>query len=87
MKDDIVFALYKDKILGSRHAFERQIKKFIKEINVSDVYLRILNYQIEKYGCVLTKSDTVPTSFDGRKQAQKARWRKHEKLRRLRNYD
>lgn len=58
MKDEIVFALYKDKAIGSKDEFRRTIKKFIKDINVNEVFLRITNYQIDTYG--LTLSVDIP---------------------------
>lgn len=50
MKDDIVFSLYKDTPLNSKNDFIELVKPFKNQINVNDVYLRIVNYQVEKYG-------------------------------------
>lgn len=53
MKDDIVFALFKDKPTNGKDLFKKSVKKYIHEINVNEVYRRIINYQIKKYGYTL----------------------------------
>lgn len=53
MKNEIVFALYKDKAIGSKKEFKEKIRDYIKDVNVSELFVRITNYQIDKYGRVL----------------------------------
>ena len=50
MKEDIVFALLKDKAIGSKQEFQKQIKKYYKDVDETLLYQKINNYQIEKYG-------------------------------------
>lgn len=57
-KDDYIFQLYKDKPM-----FAQQLKKEVKEkFNItvsSDLYSRITNYQIKKYGIKLDKGTQI----------------------------
>lgn len=52
MKEDMVFALYKDKIITCK-AFKNMCKNKYGIEDPQDLYVRINNYQIEKYGCQL----------------------------------
>lgn len=55
MKDDIVFALYKDKAIGRKEQFRDTIKEYVDEVDFETLYLRIVNYQVEKYNTQLLK--------------------------------
>lgn len=55
MKDEIVFAMYKDKAIGRKDIFRNQVRMFNTQINVDELFLKIVNYQIEKYGTQLLK--------------------------------
>lgn len=55
MKDEIVLAIFKDKAIGRKDIFRNQVKMFNNQINVDELFLRIVNYQIEKYGTQLLK--------------------------------
>lgn len=52
-KNDIVFTKFKDSPTNGKDSFKKSVKKYIHEINVDEVYRRIVNYQIEKYGRTL----------------------------------
>lgn len=52
-KDDILFALYKDKATNGSEDFQKQLKKYKNEVNLRNLYTRIVNYQIDKYGKTL----------------------------------
>lgn len=54
MKDEIVFALFKDEEIHSMDYFKFLTKKINGDFNISKVYIRIINYQIEKYGISLS---------------------------------
>ena len=55
MKEDILFALYKDKAIGRKEQFRDTIKEYVDEIDFETLYLRIVNYQVEKYNTQLLK--------------------------------
>lgn len=58
MKNDIVFALLKDKPMGSKQEFQKQIKRYYQDIDETNLYSKITNYQIEKYGTALVRKAT-----------------------------
>lgn len=58
MKEDIVFALLKDKAIGSKQEFQKQIKKYYKDVDETLLYQKINNYQIEKYGSNIMRKAT-----------------------------
>ena len=51
-KEDLIFALYKDKIVTCK-AFKNICREKYGLENVGDLYVRLNNYQIEKYGVQL----------------------------------
>ncbi len=57
MKEDIIFSLYKDKPVKNAKKFQKEIIKKYKDINVKELYLRITNYQLDKYDHVLWDSE------------------------------
>lgn len=59
-KEDILFALYKDKSHSSKEDFLKDLKQYKNEVDLRNLYIRIVNYQIDKYGCTLdSKRDTT----------------------------
>lgn len=52
MKEDLVFALYKDKIITCK-SFKHMCKSKYGIKDPQDLYVRINNYQIKKYGTQL----------------------------------
>lgn len=65
MKDEIIFALYKDKPIGNKKLFNKQCEKYAKQININEMYRKIVNYQIDTYGNTLNNFD--PTWFEKNK--------------------
>ena len=51
--EELLFHQYKDQPLTSAKKFKNDITKNFEYVNCSDLYRRIVNYQIEKYGCAL----------------------------------
>lgn len=66
MKDDIVFALYKDVPIGRKDEFKRTVAKYIDDINFNDVFLRIVNYQVDKYDTQLMKTRKKEKQYGGK---------------------
>lgn len=58
-KEEYLFAKYKDKCIYSAAKFKGEIKDY-KNINASDLYVRIINYQIKKYGRPLSGTGNRP---------------------------
>ena len=52
-KERLIFELYKDKPLNSSRVFRGKIQKKFNLIDTSDLYAKIINYQLKKYGYVL----------------------------------
>lgn len=64
MKEDMLFAILKDKPLENSKEFKNRMKKYGK-INSTDLYIRITNYQIETYGYSLNSFD--PNWFEDKR--------------------
>lgn len=85
-KEKIIFEEYKDKAFENSSSFKKEIKDKYNYIASSDLYTRIINYQIKKYGGSLSYSNTIGVAFvenfnqkspkNRRKGAE--RWRKYD---------
>ena len=64
MKDEILFAIYKDEAIFNKKEFKKDMKKYKKDANLDNLYVRIVNYQIDTYGYTLSGYD--PTFFEQR---------------------
>lgn len=82
MKDKIIFALYKDKPIKNRHKFMIEIEKYKNEINARELYTKIVNYQIDKYGGVL--DEQAQTSNYVERMCINGNWSRKEKCREYR---
>lgn len=49
MKEEIIFGLYKDKPLVNSVAFRKKMSAY-KDVDASKLFIKITNYQIQKYG-------------------------------------
>lgn len=57
-EENYVFEKYKDTTLKGSGYFRKEVEKY-KNINVSDVYAKIINYQIKTYGETLSENRDV----------------------------
>lgn len=81
MKEDIIFSLYKDKPLRTAKEFRNEIESKYKDINAKELYLRITNYQLDKYDHVLWDSENEYSNReDCIRKANNARDRKRYRL-------
>lgn len=79
--ENIIFAKEKDKVLGGSKKFRKHIlETYDLEVNVSDIYKRIINYQIEKYGEVLNDTVHIVTKTEKLNNNRRAIQRKYERL-------
>ena len=49
-KENMIFQMFKDKSIGCAQKFKTEIKKLFDIDNTSDIYRKIVNYQIATYG-------------------------------------
>lgn len=54
LKEDILFCLYRNQKMHARD-FKKEIQDKFGIADATDLYIRIVNYQIEKYGYQLIK--------------------------------
>jgi hypothetical protein len=52
-KEDCIFEELKDKSYRNAKDFKERLMKKYKDIDASNMYLRVANYQIKKYGTIL----------------------------------
>ena len=79
---ELAFHLFKDEESKSRKHLKDIIKKKFKDITekqLSEVTLRIYNYQIDKYGCCLTGLEEYVTKDDKKKKVIKAKDRRRKR--------
>lgn len=62
MKNELIFELYKGKPTGNKKNFKKDVLKYGKDIDVDNLYIKIINYQIDKYGHQLNYYD--PNFFE-----------------------
>ena len=89
--EELIFNMYKDSDIGIKR-LRPLIKKQYKldDIRISDIYSRINNYQISKYGQKLSKGSDVflMTREECRKRASIIRVTKYQKRKEKgKNYD
>lgn len=72
MKEDILFAMLKDKPVLKRKEFEKKYPN----VNVSDLRLRIINYQVMRYGIQLSKDVEFVDDYDRNRASNNAKSRK-----------
>lgn len=69
MKEDLLFAMYKDEPVESCQRFKIKLQKYKKDVNLTHLYVRITNYQIDTYGNMLDFYD--PNWFEKRRKMGK----------------
>lgn len=52
-KEDCIFEELKDTCYRNAKDFKEKLMKKYKDVDASDMYLRVANYQIKKYGGIL----------------------------------
>ena len=81
-KIELIFNIYKDKTLIAKRFKQEIIKKFaLPERTITDLFVKIQNYQIAKYGTKLSFNRDVYTKEELRKINVYARSRKYLKTR------
>ena len=71
-KEKLIFELFKDKPLSSSRKFKCEVYKRYKINTTRDLYTRLVNYQIKKYGRMLESGygvgDLSKEEFEKKKQ-------------------
>ena len=80
-KLELVFNIYKDEIIKNKE-FRRKIKEKygFSDIVISNLIVRIVNYQIKKYGSRKSNDVEIYTREELRRKSLNARKRKGERI-------
>lgn len=78
-KEQLIFELYKNEMIINAKTFKNKIKK-IKDIDKNKIYIKILNYQVKKYGGMLVPYICFNTKEKEQIKNRNARVRKHKKI-------
>ena len=80
-KLELVFNIYKDEIIKNKE-FRRKIKEKygFSDIVISNLIVRIVNYQIKKYGSRKSNDVEIYTREELRRKSLNARRRKGERI-------
>lgn len=81
-KGDILFALYKDKPTDGSRKFQRNLKKYKEEVNLNNLYVKIVNYQIDKYGTTLDSRNETSNYVE--EMCLKGKWCRQDRCREYR---
>lgn len=63
-KENIVFEEYKDVVIKTSADFKKEVKEKYNFVASLDLYAKIINYQIKKYGGALSYSGVTARDFD-----------------------
>lgn len=81
-KEDILFALYKDKSINGSESFYKEMKQYKNEVNLRNLYTRIVNYQIDKYGTTLDGRNETTNYVE--EMCLKGNWNRKQRCREYR---
>lgn len=77
---ELIFNMYKDKIVVSKKFKLEMKKKFnLEQREISDLFVRIQNYQIKKYGAKLDLNDIAYSKEEYSRLAINAKTRKNQR--------
>lgn len=80
-KIELIFNMYKNESIGAKEFRAIISKKYkLSNIEISNIYARINNYQIEKYGNRINKDIGLKTREEYIKMAQARRTAKYDRL-------
>ena len=84
-KIELIFNMYKDEPIGARKFRAIISKKYkLSDIEISNIYAKINNYQTNKYGGRINKDIGLKTREEYIKMAQSRRTAKYDRLHRER---
>ena len=77
-KEEYLFNKYKDEHFNNSGDFKKRIREY-KEVDASELYKRIINYQVKKYGGGLTGDLSTHVPIEVLKRRSKQRRYHNEK--------
>lgn len=78
---ELIFNIYKDRVIKSKEFKAEIIDKFeVTRREATDIYARIINYQIKKYGNRLENYLEFPTKEEANRITVNAKQRKYSRL-------
>lgn len=84
--EKLIFEAYKDKYIKSSEAFKQLIKKEYGYEVKTELYIKICNYQIKKYGCSLNNSvGREYSKYFTQKESTKRYWKRQADMHRERD--
>lgn len=79
--EEQIFDAYKDQVIKSKDFKAEIIDKFeVTKREAHDLYVRIINYQIKKYGSRLENNLEIPTKEEADRISANAKQRKYSRL-------
>lgn len=82
-KIKLIFNMYKDEYIGAKKFRAIVSKKYkLSDIEISNIYAKINNYQIEKYGERISSEYELKSAEEYKKIARDRRTAKYQKLNR-----
>lgn len=81
--EELIFNMYKDECIGARKLREIVSKKYkLSDIEISNIYARINNYQINKYGDRISANVEFLSTEECQKRAFLRKVAKYQKKKR-----
>lgn len=85
-KEKLIFEEYKETVIKTSADFKKEVKEKYNFVASSNLYAKIVNYQIEKYGATLNYSSITARDFDRnfhnktpkKQRGCKERWKKYD---------
>lgn len=85
---ELIFNMYKEEPIGARKFRAIVSKKYkLSDIEISNIYTKINNYQINKYGGRINKDIILNTREEYKKIARDRRTAKYERLKRRKQHE
>lgn len=85
-KIELIFNIYKDSVIFSKKFKAEMIRKYkLSDDEIRNLYVKIQNYQIDRYGNRLTREERTFTSQEKERVNVNARMRKY--CRRVRKWE
>jgi hypothetical protein len=85
---ELIFNMYKETNMGSRKFRTIISKKYkLSDIEISNIYAKINNYQINKYGGRINKEYELINREEYKKIARNRRTAKYERLKRRKQHE
>ena len=75
-KEELLFVMYKDTVETGNEKKRAVLKAKYPDVNISNLHIRIINYQVKKYGCSLNDGRANKEDYKAKMLKVKNRRRK-----------